>query len=220
MATAFLIKRVICGSRRFDSTRGGRSRSLTRLPLGRGRATLAVVIYTIPVLLGLPLPAGKLLSLSIIAGDPFWGPRFFAFIHNSFTLVGDAALILICLAIFLSYARRQLGDMAISGAKQAASMGYAMPGAAIAVDDLTPLEVFDNTVDSFMRAQFGISTGLLPSGTIVALLFAYVVRYLAVAVKTVDTAFQRIPPSMDDAARNLGEGPSGVLMRVHVPLLR
>jgi iron(III) transport system permease protein len=220
VATAFLIERVIRGNRRFDTNRGGRSRALKRIQLGRTQALMAAVICTIPVLLGFLLPAGELLRLSIIAGDPFWGPRFFAFIRNSITLAGAAALILICLAIFLSYARRQQGGMAISAAMQAASMGYAMPGAVIAVGVLVPLGLFDNTVDSFMRAQFGISTGLLLSGTIVALLFAYVVRYLAVALKTVDTAFQRIPPSMDDAARNLGEGPSGVLLRVHVPLLR
>lgn len=220
VATAFLIERMIRGSRRFDSNRGGRSRALKRIPLGRAQALMATLICAVPVLLGFLLPAGELLRLSIIAGDPFWGPRFFAFIRNSITLAGAAALILICLAIFLSYARRQQGGMAISAAMQAASMGYAMPGAVIAVGVLVPLGLFDNTVDSFMRAQFGISTGLLLSGTIVALLFAYVVRYLAVALKTVDTAFQRIPPSMDDAARNLGEGPSGVLLRVHVPLLR
>jgi iron(III) transport system permease protein len=220
VATAFLIERVIRGNRRFDTNRGGRSRALKRMPLARGQATLAAAICAVPVLLGFLLPAGELLRLSIIAGDPFWGPRFFAFIRNSVTLAGMAALILICLAIFLSYARRQQGGMAISAAMQAASMGYAMPGAVIAVGVLVPLGYFDNTVDSFMRANFGISTGLLLSGTIVALLFAYVVRYLAVALKTVDTAFQRIPPSMDDAARNLGEGPSGVLLRVHVPLLR
>ena len=220
VATAFLIERVIRGNRRFDTNRGGRSRALKRMPLARGQAVLAAVICAVPVLLGFLLPAGELLRLSIIAGDPFWGPRFFAFIRNSVTLAGMAALILICLAIFLSYARRQQGGMAISSAMQAASMGYAMPGAVIAVGVLVPLGYFDNTVDSFMRANFGISTGLLLSGTIVALLFAYVVRYLAVALKTVDTAFQRIPPSMDDAARNLGEGPTGVLMRVHVPLLR
>ncbi|MGY6697755.1 MAG: ABC transporter permease [Roseinatronobacter sp.] len=220
VATAFLVERVIRGSRRFDSNRGGRSRSLKRIPLGRGHAGLAVLICSVPVLLGFLLPAGELLRLSIIAGDPFWGPRFFAFIRNSVLLAGAAALILICLAIFLSYARRQQGGMAISAAMQAASMGYAMPGAVIAVGVLVPLGYFDNTVDSFMRANFGISTGLLLSGTIVALLFAYVVRYLAVALKTMDTAFQRIPSSMDDAARNLGEGPLGVLRRVHVPLLR
>lgn len=220
VATAFLIERVIRGNRRFDTNRGGRSHALKRMPLARGQAMLAAVICAVPVLLGFLLPAGELLRLSIIAGDPFWGPRFFAFIRNSVTLAGMAALILICLAIFLSYARRQQGGMAISSAMQAASMGYAMPGAVIAVGVLVPLGYFDNTVDSFMRANFGISTGLLLSGTIVALLFAYVVRYLAVALKTVDTAFQRIPPSMDDAARNLGEGPSGVLLRVHLPLLR
>ena len=220
VATAFLVERVIRGSRRFDANRGGRSRSLVRVRLGRGAGALAAVICLVPVLLGFLFPAAELLRLAIIAGDPFWGPRFFAFIRNSVIMAGGAAMILLSIAVFLSYARRQQGGFPIAAAMQAASMGYAMPGAVIAVGVLIPLGAFDNTLDAFMRANFGVSTGLLLSGTVVALMFAYVVRYLAVALKTVDAAFQRIPPSMDDAARNLGESPSGVLLRVHVPLLR
>ena len=220
VATAFLAERLIRGGRRFDSNRGGRSRSLARRRLGRGQALLAVVICLVPTLFGFLLPAAELLRLSIIAGDPFWGPRFFAFIRNSLAMAGASALILLCIAIFLGYARRRQGGPAIGAAMQAASMGYAMPGAVIAIGMLISLGTFDNTVDAFMRARFGLSTGLLLSGTVVALLFAYVVRYLAVALKTIDAAFQRIPPSMDDAARSLGESPRRVLLRVHVPLLR
>lgn len=220
VATAFLAERLIRGGRRFDSNRGGRSRSLVRQRLGRGPGLVAALLCLLPALLGFLLPAAELLRLSIIAGDPFWGPRFFAFIRNSLTMAGASALILLCIAVFLGYARRQQGGPAIGAAMQAASMGYAMPGAVIAIGVLIPLGTFDNSLDAVMRAQFGLSTGLLLSGTIVALLFAYVVRYLAVALKTVDAAFQRIPPSMDDAARSLGCSPGRVLLRVHVPLLR
>ncbi len=220
VAVAFLVERLIRGSRLFESDRGGRARPLERTRLGRGAGLAAALVCAVPVALGFAFPAAELLRLSIVAGDPFWGPRFFAFVQNSLIMAGGAAVILLCIAVFLAYARRQQGGLAISAAMQAASMGYAMPGAVIAVGVLIPLGTFDNTVDAFMRERFGVSTGLLLSGTIVALMFAYVVRYLAVALKTVDSAFQRIPSSMDDAARNLGERPAGVLMRVHVPLLR
>ena len=129
-------------------------------------------------------------------------------------------MLLVAVALLLAYAKRLQGGPLVSVATQAASLGYALPGAVIAVGILIPMAAFDNALDSFMRATFGISTGLLLTGTIIALMFAYVVRYLAVALKTTEAAFTRIPRSMDDAARNLGLGPFGLLTRVHIPLLR
>ena len=83
-----------------------------------------------------------------------------------------------------------------------------------------PFGLFDNAVDAWMRATFGISTGLLLSGTIAALVFAYVARFLAVALSTVEAGLARIRPSVEDAARVLGRGPAGSLAAVHVPLIR
>ena len=90
----------------------------------------------------------------------------------------------------------------------------------IAVGVLLPFGALDNGVDAWMRATFGISTGLLLSGTIFALLFAYVVRFLALSFNSVEAGLGRITPSMDGAARTLGQGPLGVLRRVHLPLVR
>jgi len=100
-----------------------------------------------------------------------------------------------------------------------ASLGYAVPGAVIAVGILIPLARFDNTLDSWMRATFNVSTGLLLSGTIVALVFAYLVRFLAVSFGTVDAGLAKIRPSLDDAARSLGYGPTSTLAKVHAPLM-
>lgn len=220
VAAAFMIERIIRGSRRFAGDSGGRSATLSRVPLGPRGAVLAVVLCTLPVLLGFLFPAAELVRLAIIAGDPLWGPRFFVFATNSLKMAAGAAVLLVTISVFLGYARRLQGGPVIGAAMQAASLGYAMPGAVIAVGVLIPLAAFDNTLDAFMRARFGLSTGLLLTGTIAALMFAYVVRYLAVALKTMEAAFARIPRSMDEAARNLGAGPAGLLARVHVPLLR
>ncbi|MCC6007051.1 MAG: iron ABC transporter permease, partial [Rhodobacteraceae bacterium] len=168
---AFLVERFLRGSRRFAGDPGGRSRTVTRVPLRGGRAALAAVVCAVPVLLGFLLPAAELLRLSIIAGDPLLGPRFFVFAANSLKMATGAAVVLVILAVFLAYARRMQGGMAIGAATQAASFGYAMPGAVIAVGVLIPLAAFDNALDAFMRAQFGISTGLLLTGTIAALMF-------------------------------------------------
>ncbi len=220
VATVFLIERILRSNRRFAGDVGGRSRTLLRVRLSPLAGAGAALACGLPVLLGFGFPAAELVRLSIIAGDPLWGPRFFTFALNSLKMAGLAAVLLVTIAVILSYAKRLQGALMVRAAMQAASLGYAMPGAVIAVGVLLPLAAFDNALDAFMRATFGISTGLLLTGTIGALLFAYVVRYLAVALKTVEAAFARIPRSMDDAARNLGYGPGGVLAHVHFPLLR
>jgi len=101
-----------------------------------------------------------------------------------------------------------------------AGMGYAVPGLVIAVGVIIPFAWLDNTLDGWMRATFEISTGLLLSGTLTALLFAYLVRFLAVSLHTVEAAMGKIRPSMDEAGRSLGLRPLGVLRSIHLPMLR
>jgi iron(III) transport system permease protein len=124
------------------------------------------------------------------------------------------------IGLVLAYARRLDGGPLVGAALQVASLGYAIPGAVIAVGVLIPLAAFDNAVDGFMRARFGVSTGLLLTGTMVALLYAYVVRFLAVSLSTIDAGLTRLPPSLENAARSLGAGPARALLTVHLPLLR
>jgi iron(III) transport system permease protein len=220
VATLFVLERSVRGKRRFANDSGGRQAVLARHPL-RGFAGLgAALVCALPVILGFVLPAAELARLALLAGDPLWGPRFVVFATNSLKMAGGAAVLLVLIAVFLAYAQRLQGGPVVGLAVQAASMGYALPGAVIAVGILIPLAAFDNVLDGLMRQYFGVSTGLLLTGTIAALMFAYVVRYLAVALKTIEASFARIPRSMDEAARNLGAGPRAVLLRVHVPLLR
>ena len=99
-------------------------------------------------------------------------------------------------------------------------MGYAVPGTVIAVGVMLPFAWTDNAIDAWMRETFGISTGLILSGTLVALLFAYTVRFLAVSVQTVEAGLGKIRPTMDDAARSLGLAPNQVLRKIHMPIMR
>ncbi len=105
-------------------------------------------------------------------------------------------------------------------AVRTAGMGYAMPGTVIAIGVLIPFGWFDNTLDSWVRTQFNVSTGLLLSGTIFALLFAYLVRFLAISLHAVETVLERIIPSMDEAARAMGDWPVTILGRIHIPILK
>jgi iron(III) transport system permease protein len=101
-----------------------------------------------------------------------------------------------------------------------ASVGYAIPGTVLAIGLLTPLAAFDNAVDGVMRSLFGISTGLILSGSGVALVYAYVVRFLAVANGGIEAGLAKVPHSLDHAARALGQSRLGTLLGVHLPLVR
>jgi iron(III) transport system permease protein len=101
-----------------------------------------------------------------------------------------------------------------------AGLGYAVPGTVIAIGVIIPFAWLDNTLDAWLRATFQVSTGLLLSGTLAALLFAYLVRFLAVALQTVEAGLGKIRPSMDEAARSMALRPGQVLRRVHLPMLK
>jgi len=105
-------------------------------------------------------------------------------------------------------------------AKSVAGLGYAVPGLIIAIGVLVPLGWFDNTLDAWLRASFGISSGLLLSGSIAALVIAYLVRFLALAINSVESGLAVVQPAMDQSARSLGLSSLATIRRVHLPLMR
>ena len=197
----------------------GRYQHPPRHDLVGWQAALAVCFCGLPVVLGFLLPAGILLVMSIEAGDAQFGARFVGLALNSFTLAAVTAVLAVLLAVALAYGVRLSPSRVTLGANRVAAMGYAVPGTVIAVGVLIPFATFDNTIDEWMRAHVGVSTGLLLTGTIAALVFAYLVRFLAVSLNTVEASLTKVKPSMDDAARSLGHGPAATLVRVHAPLM-
>lgn len=220
VALALVLERFLRGTRRYVGDPAGRSAAAARHALTGWRAALVMMLCAVPIVLGFVFPVLELSRLAILVGDPMWGPRFYAFAFNSLFLAGVAAIVLLSLGLFLGYARRLDGGRVVRATLGIAGIGYAMPGAVIAVGVLLPLSWADQTLDDWMRASFGISTGLLLSGSYVGLIFAYAVRFLAISLNTIEASLQRIPPSLDDAARGLGSGPARTLMTVHFPLLR
>ncbi|MGA0714728.1 MAG: ABC transporter permease subunit [Gemmobacter sp.] len=184
------------------------------------RAVGAALVCAAPVLLGFVLPAAELLRLAIIAGDPLFGARFAGFALNSLGMAAGTAAALVGAAVLIVQARRLLPGRVSAAVAGFASFGYAVPGAVIALGVLIPLAAFDRALDGAMQALFGISTGLLLTGSIAALLLAYMVRFLAIALRSVEAAFARIPPSLEEAARALGASRREVLWRVHLPMVR
>jgi len=172
------------------------------------------------VFFGFLLPAAQLLVWTLTTAEETLDGRFLSMVWHSLELAGMASLLALALALFLGYGRRVQNSWPVRMAVRIAGMGYAVPGTVIAVGVIIPFAGFDNSLDAWMREHFDISTGLLLSGTLVALLFAYMVRFLAVSLQTVEAGLGRIRPSMDEAARSMGHRSSEIIRRVHVPLLK
>lgn len=198
-----------------------RHQDLRRYPLTGGRAFAALSLCAAVLFFGFVLPAGQLLIWTMnIAGDTV-DARFMEMLFNSLQLAVITALLALGLALLLAYGQRLYRqDKMVRFAVRLAGMGYAVPGAVIAVGVMIPFAWLDNSIDSWARAQFDISTGLLLSGTIVAVVFAYLSRFLAVALQTVDSGLTRITHSMDEAGRSFGYSPLAILRRIHMPMLR
>jgi iron(III) transport system permease protein len=181
------------------------------------RAAVALVACAAPVVFGFALPA--LLLANLAFQERFPANRIFALIANSFGIAALTALIAVAIAVLMVYAARLTRSRLVAGANRIAGLGYAVPGAVIAVGVLVPLGRLDNALAGWLDALLGVRTGLLLTGTVAALVYAYLVRLLAVALQTTDAGLAKITPSMDDAARSLGATPGAALARVHVPLL-
>ncbi len=204
---------------RFDEARP-RFGDLDGAPLSGWRGWLAAGLCFLPVLFGFLLPLLALIGMSWIGGHQLFGPRYVGFALNSFVLAGISAAVAVGLAVLMAYAARLAPGPASRTANLLASLGYAVPGGVIAVGLLIPLAQFDNWVDAWARETFGVSTGLILTGGIAVLVFAYVARFMSVALQTVDSALAKITPAMDHAARSLGETPTGALRRVHAPMMK
>jgi iron(III) transport system permease protein len=139
---------------------------------------------------------------------------------NTLLLGFSAAVLSVLLALFLAYGRRMLRGKTTAVAIRVASVGYAIPGTVIAIGVIIPFAWLDNRVDDLLQSTLNISSGLIFSGTLVAVMFAYMVRFLAVSLQTVESGLGKIRMSMDDAARSLGYRPRQALVKVHMPLMK
>ena len=192
---------------------------LTPFELKSWRAVLALIACLLPITLGFMIPAGYLLQLTLENLDSMLDGDFVDLAQHSFILAGITAIAAMSISLFMAYGKRLEPNWLMKTAVRIAAMGYAIPGSVIAVGVLIPVAELDNIIDRWMQATFNISTGLLLSGTIVSLIFAYLVRFLAVAFGSVESSLSKISPSLDDASRSLGYGSTSTLWKIHTPLM-
>jgi iron(III) transport system permease protein len=184
------------------------------------RAWIACIACLMPLLFGFLLPAFQLSLWAIDTYSVMIDASFFKLVLHTVLLGLSTAVIAVMLALFLVYGKRILASKLVFASIRVVAIGYAVPGTIIAVGVIIPLTWFDNTLDGYMREQFDISTGLLLSGTLFAVMFAYLVRFLAVSIQSIESGLVKIKLSMDEAARSLGRKPLDILFNVHFPLMK
>ncbi|MCP5228843.1 iron ABC transporter permease [Accumulibacter sp.] len=214
-----MIERRSRGRSRFHDTTG-RNRPRAGQRLSGWRGWLASAVCALPLTIGFLLPAGLLLRLGLGSGEARFGEQFFTMVRNSFVLAGLTATIAVSLALLLAYGARLSKGLLPRALNRLVSLGYAVPGSVIAVGVLIPVSRLDIWLAGQWQDWFGTNPGLLLTGGIAALIYAYLVRFLAVALQAVNTSLAKITANMDDAARGLGLGQSATLRRVHLPILR
>ena len=183
--------------------------------LGGMRAVAAFAVCAVPLALGFVIPVVLLLRLGFDAGDAQFGARFARLAANSACLAAITAAIAVGVALLLAYGARISRSRIALGVNRLAGLGYAVPGAVIAIGVLIPVARLDHAI-----ADAGWATGLVLTGSIAVLVYAYLIRFLGVALQTVEAGLARVTPNMEDAARSLGMGAGETLARVHAPMLR
>lgn len=189
-------------------------------PLKGMRRWLAAIWCWGLVLAGFGLPFVILLDYGVRYFELSWTPEFVRFAGNSLLISALTALLAMGIALLLGFFRRLDGGVKSLLPLRIAAMGYAMPGTVLAIGVLVPLTALDFGINDLAEWLGRQGPGLLLTGTLTAIVFGYLVRFVAIAIGSVESSMGKISPSLDMAARSLGQGDGGMLRRVHLPLVR
>lgn len=212
------LERVARGRARFHQ--GGGARTVDPVRLSGARAWAATGICSLVVAVTFVVPVLQLLAWSSTAtlrsSTGGLDPRYLSYLLNSLMIAALTALACATIAVLVASATRLGGGTSTRRLARLATVGYAVPGPVVAIGVLAMLAAADAALD-----LVGLSWGaVLVTGTLVGLLYAYVVRFLALAYTSIDASLEKVAPSITDAALTLGAAPRGVVRRVHVPLVR
>lgn len=193
---------------------------LERYVLSRGKALAAFGYCFVLLLLAFLLPFGILLNYAFHYFEYSWTPEFFQYSANSLLLSAIVSVICVIIALGLLFIQRISPSARDQLPAKLASFGYALPGTVLAIGVLGPLTVADFAIDDLYALFDQRGPGLVFTGTLFALIFAFCIRFAAIAIGSVESSYRRISPSMDMAAVTMGEKPVGLMSKVHLPLLK
>jgi iron(III) transport system permease protein len=196
------------------------SRPVESRELGRWAGIAALIACSIPFLIGFVLPVGVLLSHAISKPEFWLSNGLFSALIHTLTVGGCAALITVTGALFLVYGVRLSGNRFARRLMPLTTIGYAAPGAVLGIGILIPMAATDNALADGILSLTGWDPGLMMTGTAFAVIYAYCVRFFAIAQGAADSAIERISPNLPMAARSLGRSAHGALREVYVPLIK
>ncbi len=181
---------------------------------------IASFVCFLPLLLGFLLPAIILLNFSLSYWEQAWTSKFVSSLFTSLKLSTSVAIVAAICALILAYANRLRPSALLKAFIRVSTMGYALPGAVVALGVLVPFAAFDRWFDGLIEHSYGIDVGLFLSGSLFAIAFAYLVRFLPIAFGTVESSLERVTENLDAVSRTLGNGPFVTLWRVHIPVIK
>ena len=203
---------------RFHQSRS--ARPIVPAQLAGARAWAATGLCLVPFAWGFLLPVGVILNHAIRNPEAWVSPGLGRALTNTLVSGGAAAVLTVAAALFLAYGVRLSGRALPRLLLPVTTIGYAAPGAVLAVGLLIPLAALDNSGADLVERLTGRDPGLILTGTAAVLVLAYSVRFFGIAVGAVDAAFGRVSPSLPMAARSLGRSAGGALRAVYLPLIR
>ena len=197
-----------------------RSLPIEKVRLTGGQGALAFLACALPVGFAFVLPVAVMLNLSLLSKGVWLSEGLLRSLVNTLLVAGAAAFLTVVGAIFMVYGVRMMRQRLPKMLMPVTSIGYAAPGAVLGIGILIPLAAMDNALADLIEGLTGADIGLLMTGSVGALIFAYFVRFFAIAQGATDAAMGRVPPNLSLAARALGKGPMAVLRQVQIPLVR
>ncbi len=196
-------------------------RDFSPLVLSPVRRWLATGAASAVLLLGFVVPFAQLLVWCVRSAGDELNARYLSYVLDSLGLAAGAAILISGLALLLAYCGRVSPQWPVRVLSRVATLGYALPGTVLAVGLYVPLAGISGTLDNWRASVFeGTAEPMMLQTTVLTMLVAYLVRFLAVAHNPLERNMMRITTSLDEAARSLGAGRWQVLGRVHLPMLR
>ena len=215
----FALERISRGRARYYHATY-RYRELPKWELRGWRAAIAICTCALPIVLGFVVPTLLFGWMTWHSGDARARQLAWELGRHTFTLASIASFLAVSLAVVISYGKRVRPSPLLTLSAAISGFGYAIPGAVVAVVVLIPAGWIGHRLGALLDTLFGTSTGLLLSGTIVAMIIGYQVRFMAVSLNVTEGALTRIRHSLDDVAKTLGFSRTRTLFRIHLPLMR
>ena len=193
---------------------------LTKEKLTGIRGFLSLIVCFTPLLFGFIIPVSFLVDWAINAYSQVFDIDFYRLFMNSIFLAFITSLLALFIALLLGYINRNNFSLVNRFLVRFISLGYAVPGTVIAIGVLIPFAWFDNKLDNFLITNFNTSSGLLISGTLFILIFAYLVRFLTIPINTVEASLEKIKPGIDEVAKTTGMSHFNLMKKIHIPIMR